>query len=167
MRGYCTALCVGLALWALVCGARPRASAIDTIRAAAVGDVDAVRRGLDGGVDLRANAGALLCFAAGSGDGKSIGLLLDRGADPDATLGGSTALMVATFRGNTAMVRQLLRAGADPCRRSGAGETPLDIARREGKHETANLLAIHTRNARPRCHAARQDTARLDRQPPN
>ena len=146
MRGYCTALCVALALCALVCGARPRVSALDTIRAAANGDADGIRCGLDAGVDLQANAGTLLCYAAGAGDEKSIALLLDRGADPDATLGGSTALMVAAFRGNAEMVRRLLRAGADPGRRSSAGETSLDIARREGHAQAAAVLSHRTRS---------------------
>lgn len=87
---------------------------------------EAVALLLEHGADARATnrfgATALMAAAAG-GDGESIRLLLDRGADPNArpTLdqpgflfgGGRSALMWAAFRGDVANIDRLLAAGAD------------------------------------------------------
>ena len=158
MRGYVTATCVLLTLCAILASARPRPGGVEAAaRASVTADVPALRRALDSGVDLNAAGGRLLCYAAASGDDAAVELLLERGVKADASLGGSTALMVAAFRGNVPVVRRLLRAGADPALRNAGGETPLELALREDHREVAALLAA-AGDARPRphCHAPRR-----------
>jgi hypothetical protein len=56
----------------------------------------------------------LIVRAAESGKPRAVALLLERGADPDAMPGRSTALHEAAFRNDRAIVDLLLAAGADP-----------------------------------------------------
>ena len=56
-------------------------------------------------------------------------LLLDHGADADATMnGGYRPLHAASHNDRPAMVRLLLERGADPTARTDQGETPADVA---------------------------------------
>lgn len=57
-----------------------------------------------------------------------IELLLARGADPDASQNGDTALHVAAAHGLSDVVDILLKAGADPRTPNGLSKTPLELA---------------------------------------
>jgi uncharacterized protein len=142
MRGYLTALCVGAVLYALVSGNRAgSATCRDAMRAIVLGDGPSFRRAVDGGLDLREHGAQLMVYACAAGEEEAVALLLERGVDPDAAFGGAAPLRAAAFCGDTAIVRRLLRAGADPAGHSACGETALDVARRQGHDETAAVLA--------------------------
>lgn len=67
--------------------------------------------------------------AAASGDNESGRLLLDAGADVNATeTGGFTPLHAAAANGNRELVELLLERGADPSARTDDGKTPADLA---------------------------------------
>ncbi|KAK6077363.1 hypothetical protein SCUP234_06775 [Seiridium cupressi] len=69
-------------------------------------------------------------------------VLLENGADIDAidTIGGCTALTIATWLGNDAMVQLLVEKGADVNMRQRSGETALHIAARDGYPDLVELL---------------------------
>jgi ankyrin repeat protein len=72
-------------------------------------------------------------------------LLLSHGADPNQRgVNDYTALHMAAAEGNREAVAVLLGAGADPTLRTRIDdyETPLEMARRAGLHEIAELLAV-------------------------
>ena len=74
------------------------------------------------------------------GDTKAVGDLL--AAHPDLAdardeKGNSPE---AAFNGDVALVRLLLDSGADRSLRTGGGQTPLEIAGTQGRHEVARLL---------------------------
>ena len=74
-------------------------------------------------------------------------LLLDAGADPNATqAGGFTPLHSAAQNGNRALVELLLSRGADVAARSDDGRTALSLAEQAGRQEVVELL--RTRGAR-------------------
>ena len=54
--------------------------------------------------------------------------------------GDYTPIMMASGEGMTSVVRHLARLGCSLSRKSALGNTALDIARREGQHDTARLL---------------------------
>jgi ankyrin repeat protein len=75
------------------------------------GDADIARLLIDGGanVDVTAAAGTTaLAMAAMRGITALVGLLLEKGANPDAAGGGFTALHAAVLRGDVKMVDVLL-----------------------------------------------------------
>ena len=85
--------------------------------AARHGAVDSARRLLDAGADLNdtaADGNSALVMAAMSGHGLLAELLLDRGADPDASGAGYAALHAAVLRSQPGLVRALLATGANP-----------------------------------------------------
>jgi ankyrin repeat protein len=84
-----------------------------------------------------------LMFAALYGDARSIGLLLDKGADPNTTNdAGATALLWAVD--DVEATRLLLEHGADPNVRSTDGLTPLLLAAgRFGSGAIVKLLLDH------------------------
>lgn len=131
------------------------------------GDLELVRRLLREGarVDTRDTGGGnVLTYAAAGGNVEVVRLLLQRGADPDvqdkfvgmrcffpadgpdcyATGTGSTMgrtpLMIAAARGDTAIVRVLLEAGADASRRDADGATALQLARQQDHAQVVTLL---------------------------
>jgi ankyrin repeat protein len=70
-------------------------------------------------------------------------LLIDRGSPVDGR-GSPTAhtpLHEAAYNGDVALVRLLLERGADPSLRTGEGQTPLEIATQQGRHEIVGMLA--------------------------
>jgi ankyrin repeat protein len=69
-------------------------------------------------------------------------VLLDAGGiDVDAEdESGATALHHAAANGDPALVRLLLRHGADASHRTGSGLTPLDVARMQGQSDVASEL---------------------------
>jgi ankyrin repeat protein len=102
------------------------------------GDLTAVQRALDLGMKLErysfaANTQTPLLYAAAHWDRTGpdvIALLLAAGADVNAPTRGSiydgeTAIMEAARSGWVVLVRQLLKAGADPNRVSSSGDTAL------------------------------------------
>jgi ankyrin repeat protein len=99
-------------------------------------------------LDAGANAKAVepgrdltpLHFAVGSGDVKTLRVLLSADVDVDAmSRAGYTPLLLAVDRGFAAPVALLLRAGADPSR-TRARLTPLQLACKLGQLEIASLL---------------------------
>lgn len=110
------------------------------------GSTDAARVLLDAGADVDAEAAEgtdlhPLHSAAAVGHTEVVGLLLERGAAPDAVqVRGFTALHAAAANGDDAMVDRLLRAGADPGRLSADRRTPSAMARERGHAETAAAL---------------------------
>jgi ankyrin repeat protein len=81
-----------------------------------------------------------LMYAALYGESRAVGLLLDRGADPNiANDAGATALMWAVDHED--ITRVLLERGADPNAASQQGQTPLGIAAgRFGSSRVVKLL---------------------------
>lgn len=112
----------------------PTAEGTDTIGgAAAAGDLEAIRRHLDGGADVNAASGDFrltpLHRAALGDHAEAADLLLARGADADAAaIDGGTPLHAAAFVGHEAVVATLLERGADVNAVNGRGATPLDNA---------------------------------------
>jgi len=109
-------------------------------------DMKAVKAALSAGVDV--NVGdddglTPLMYAAIYAGPDCIGLLLRKGADPNArSKGGVTALMLAAD--DTEKVRLLLSKGAEVNAVSKQGHTALDIAAsREGSLEAIKLLLDH------------------------
>jgi ankyrin repeat protein len=108
---------------------------------------EAVRLLLNAGADPRAvstNAMAnhpLHAALAGHLHRDAVAMLLDRGADVNATQhGGYAALHSAAMNGDRETVELLLGRGADPGLASDDGKTAADYAREAGHHEVAALL---------------------------
>lgn len=103
----------------------------EMLRAAAErGDLSAVAAALRGGVGVDAPDPATgltpLTFAARGGHDRIVGLLIDRGADPNATAWGTgTPLCAAAAGGRLSTMRLLLARGANPNATSPDGQTPL------------------------------------------
>ena len=111
---------------------------LDTWRAARVGDVAGVKKGLAGGISVNERepdgGSTLLTTATIHGRVEIAKLLLDEGADPNLENNkGESALHAAAFRaGLAAVVTRMLSAGADPLDLQGTGDTPLAVAARAG-----------------------------------
>jgi len=86
-------------------------------------------------------ASSPLVSAAESGNLDRVDQLLRGGVSTEQSdARGRTALLVATLRGDVAMVRRLLAAGARADAVDQDGDTPLAAARREGLPELVSLL---------------------------
>lgn len=116
------------------------------VAAAANGDEEAIRRALEkySGRILNAqdnNGEIALTQAAWAGHFMIVALLLDKGADPQATESdGTTALMWAAWGGNLTIVTLLLRKGALLDTANNIGNTALIWAARRGQKDTVELL---------------------------
>jgi uncharacterized protein len=120
--------------------------------AAFFGQLEVAGALLDAGADVRAvsrnSEGNLAINAAAAGPRagrrpEMVKLLITRGAPVDGR-GSATAhtpLHEAAFNGDLPLVRLLLDSGADRALRTGDGETALDVAVKQGRHEVARLLA--------------------------
>jgi ankyrin repeat protein len=107
--------------------------------AAFFGHLDLVRILLDAGAPMLSisnnNEANLPIGAAGAGGRSAIvRLLVERGCPPDARASdqGYTALHLAAFHGDVELIAFLLHHGADRDLKTGAGETPYDLAVRRG-----------------------------------
>lgn len=85
----------------------------------------------------------LLILAAYNGSLETVDLLLRRGADSHLQDGMGTALMAASFKGFTPIVRKLLATGAKVDERNGMGATALMFASLSGRFAVARLLMNH------------------------
>ena len=121
--------------------------------AAAAGDRPAVVRLLAAGADpngLDGSGTSPLIHAVREGHVRLIGILIDRGADPDLPDRGRgwPPVQHAVHMKNMDAVRALLNAGADPNARSAGGGTPLMMAAGYGFSRITRLLL--ERGADPR-----------------
>ena len=120
-------------------------------RAAYVGNCELVQVLLDYGVDVNAQdkCGAGPLAHAVYGHPRVVQLLLEHGADPNAQAERHTLYSLETplYRalekenGKIDIVRLFLEHGASVDVKNGAGETPLDVAAREGHYEIVKLLS--------------------------
>ncbi len=91
-----------------------RGASVDFVEAAGIGDVDAVVRGLETSGPSRDELGNALIYAAWYGRHDVVAAMLDRGIDAGIVgpEGGQTALHVAAYRGDEALVASLLARAA-------------------------------------------------------
>jgi ankyrin repeat protein len=125
--------------------ARPAFAADDVlVRAAAAGDIPAIRALLQQGHDVDARAGdgsTALHWAVRAEDMETIDALLRAGAHATvANALGVTPAYVAAEQGNAAILRRLLAAGADVKTTDASGETLLMAAVRAGNADAVDLL---------------------------
>jgi len=116
------------------------------LSAAKGGDIDEVRRLLDGGAKVNVKDKeemTPLCFAAMRDHTEIAALLIHRGADVNApNHDGWTPLHIAGGGGRTATVSLLLDRGADVNARMDDGTTPLYVAATFGFTEIAALTTV-------------------------
>ena len=147
-----------IGLSAILIGAAGNHPLIDAARNA---DHDAVRRLLQGKVDVNAtepDGTTALHWASYRDDGESADLLIRAGARVNAANDlGATPLWTASVNGSAAMVRRLLAAGADPNVKLLLGETALMAAARTGNPDVVQQLLA--RGAGVNARAARGQTA--------
>ena len=130
----------------LVVGCGP---SVDIHDAAREGNIEAIKQAIADGADLEAKGGrhgwTPLLYVAAGGHKEIAELLIDKGADVNAksTAGGSTPLHNAAHRGRKEIIELLIANGADVNAKNGNSQTPLDMAVRWGKTETADLLRKH------------------------
>ena len=115
-------------------------------------DLNGVRALLAGGADVRAaHADGMtgLHWAAHHGDTRIVRLLVDAGADLEATtrLGDHTPLHVASRGGHTRVVTALLDAGANANAVTAAGATPVHLSSTAGDADALSALLDHGANA--------------------
>jgi len=116
---------------------------VDT--AARNGDKAAVRDLLRHGANVNTRSGdgmTALHWAAERGDADIVAMLVDAGANVDATtrLGDYTPLLLAAKDGHAPVVELLLEAGADANRPTTTGTTPLMFAAASGVAEAVTAL---------------------------
>jgi ankyrin repeat protein len=112
--------------------------------AAGFGHAEIVEMLLASGADVHAISDeptpeTALDQAAGGGHAGIVGRLLELGVDVEGADDEITPLMNAAELGHLETIRVLLDAGADPFR-TYKGETSLDLARRKGHNDVAELL---------------------------
>jgi peptidoglycan/LPS O-acetylase OafA/YrhL len=117
-------------------GATEADSGTDIWTAAAYGDLDALRRHVEGGISVDGveplYGHSPLGWAVLGAQDSAIGYLLEAGADPNARYRDqNTALHTAAFFGRAEAATRLLEAGADVSARNVHGETPLDSLRHD------------------------------------
>lgn len=112
--------------------------------AARQGDTEMLAPMIEAGlpVELKDGKGnSLLMLASYHGNAKAAGLLLEKGAVPDARNDlEQTPLAGVAFTGHLEIARLLLRAGADPLADQGSGKTPVMVAAMSGHLKMVRLL---------------------------
>jgi hypothetical protein len=112
-------------------------------------DVPVMRKMVDGGFDAKtvdAGGDGALHVAAASGNREAAEYLLNHGFPIDAPgAGGRTPLMASVMADKPAMVKWLLRQGADPKPKDHGGFMALMLAVTEGRKECVEELAPHHR----------------------
>ena len=112
---------------------RPRVRAKAALRAAAAGDISALKAALAGGADPNARgkrSWTPLMYAANKGYTLLVPPLLKAGAKPNLRAAdGATALFIASVHGHSEIIELLMMAGADPSIRGPKGKTSVDVAR--------------------------------------
>jgi len=116
-------------------------------------------------VNVKARTGFTALMFAARGDLESTRILLNAGADPNATIPdwGGTALIIASTMGQTDVVEALLDKGADPNYKDGNSFTALhsavrdsdygeDRAQREAALATVKVLLKHGADPNARIH---------------
>lgn len=113
--------------------------------AAQKGDMDAVRKLIQDGVDVnepQIDGATALHWAVNEDDDAMAEFLLEAGANANAiNRVGAPPILSAAINGNTEMLKLLLEAGADPNMKvSATGDTPLMLAARTGVPAAVQLL---------------------------
>lgn len=106
-------------------------------------DIEEFKRLLEKGTDVNAKYNAPLKLAASFGLTEIAQLLLDRGADINATDGDWTPLIKAAFYGEIGMVEFLLENGADAETKDEWGRTASFYASMAGYPKTRKLIEQH------------------------
>ncbi len=116
--------------------------------AAAVGNIEAVKKHLAAGADVNAkneDGGTPLLRAAWGGHKEIAELLIANGADVNVKSGRTATppLHLAAYKGHKEVVELVIAKGADVNAKGDAGDTPLDWAISRKRTETADLLRKH------------------------
>ena len=103
------------------------------LRAAATGNVSALKKALAAGADPNAHGKrgwTPLMYAANKGYTLLVPPLLAAGAKPNLRAAdGATALFIAALHGHSEIIATLMKAGADPSIKGPKGRTVVDVAR--------------------------------------
>lgn len=147
---------------------------VDLWAAAGLGDVDAVRQLLQAEPEaLNGNGGsdAPLTVAARRGHAEVVRVLLEAGADPDATFHIEVAgeqieqkgepLWLASNRGNLAVVQALLAGGARAEINIYASGNAVEQALLHGHRDVADVLFLHGATGHPLTYCVTNDLAAL------
>lgn len=111
--------------------------------AAGTGEVELMRVLLEKGVevDCSSDAGPPLIWAAGHEHIPAVEILLDHGANPNATTDDEvTPLLTAAAAGSSEIVELLIKKGADVNASAGGGVTPLHVAADRGDERMVDCL---------------------------
>jgi len=118
----------------------------DSAKASGAGEQSKARRGSDAALNKKSQQIRELINAAANGDIERVIEILNKGVNVDASFGGDdpelsgTALMVASSRGYSEMVAELIKRGANVNLKRDSGFTPLMIAAANGNATIVKAL---------------------------